>query len=206
METRTYKITSRGKTRIIDVDSSLRNPNRDVLFGDTKEGTAAIRLAPTLRSKGEVAQGAILNSEGDRGGKVWGKRAKWVAYTGPDNSGESAVVAMFDYTENLRHPTWWHARDYGLLAANPFGQHDFEKKPNAHLGDHQLSKGDTLRFRYRILLHHGDIDSAALSDEWANYADVKPKKIWAKGHHARVAYPLEDAVHIDRLTPFFSTH
>jgi len=168
-ETRTYTITSRDKTRTIDIDSTLRNPDGEVVFGDTKEGSAAVRVAPTLRAKGKVAKGVIHNSEGDRGKDAWGKRAQWVAYAGPDGTGEPAVVAMFDHPENLRHPTWWHARDYGLLAANPFGRHDFEGKKDAHLGDYLLKQGDSLRFRYRVLLHHGDMESASIPNEWQEF-------------------------------------
>lgn len=169
-ETRTYTITSRGKTRLIDMKSVLVSPDQDALFGDTKEGTSAIRVAPTLRAKGDIAKGSIINSEGNRNEKAWGKRAAWVAYSGPDSFNEPAVVAMFDHPSNLRHPTWWHARDYGLLAANPFGQHDFERKRDKTLGDYILKKGEPLTFRYRILLHHGDFESAKLEEEWNRYS------------------------------------
>lgn len=170
LETRTYTITARGKTRLIDFESILTSPNQDALFGDTKEGTAAIRVAPTLRFKGKVAKGSIINSEGDQNDEAWGKRAAWVAYSGPDSSNEPAVVAMFDHPSNLRHPTWWHARDYGLLAANPFGRHDFENKKDKHLGDYTLKMGESLTFQYRILLHHGDLASARIPEEWTHYS------------------------------------
>lgn len=169
-ETRTYTITARGDTRLIDVESVLTGVDGDVVFGDTKEGTAAIRVAPTMRLKGKVGKGSILNSNGERDGDAWGKRAAWVAYSGPDPEGKAAVIAMFDHPSNLRHPTWWHARDYGLLAANPFGQHDFEKKKDKHLGDHILKQGDTLTFNYRMLFHQGDLKSAKLAEEWQSYS------------------------------------
>ena len=56
------------------------------------------------------------------------KRAAWVDYWAPID-GKTVGIAIFDHPENPRHPTWWHARYYGLVAANPFGIHDFEKKP-----------------------------------------------------------------------------
>lgn len=174
-EKRTYTITARGETRLIDTVSVLDSPAGDAVFGDTKEGTAAVRVAPTFRTKGKVAKGSIINSNGDRDSDAWGKRAKWVAYSGPDSSGKPAVIAMFDHPSNLRHPTWWHARDYGLLAANPFGRHDFENNNDKHLGDHTLKKGDSLTFRYRILIHAGDIASANLSSEWQAYAGTQAK-------------------------------
>ncbi|MEM9237252.1 MAG: PmoA family protein [Verrucomicrobiota bacterium] len=175
IEQRTYTIHSRGKTRLIDVESVLTGSGGDTLFGDTKEGTSAIRVTPSLRTKGKVAKGRILNSNGERDNDAWGKRAKWVAYSGPDGSGEPAVVAMFDHPSNLRHPTWWHARDYGLLAANPFGQHDFEGKKDKHLGDHVLKADESLTFRYRILLHHGGLESAAIAEAWKAYASEAEK-------------------------------
>lgn len=169
-ESRTYTITARGNTRLIEMKSVLTGVDGDVTFGDTKEGTAAVRVAPTLRTKGEVAKGSILNSNGERNAAAWGKRASWVTYSGPDASGKPAVIAMFDHPSNLRHPTWWHARDYGLLAANPFGQHDFEGKSDKHLGDHVLKSGDSLTFRYLILFHEGDLNSAKIDEVWSSYS------------------------------------
>lgn len=172
-EHRTYTITARENTRTIDVTSVFTAPNADAVFGDTKEGSFALRLAPSLRLKGKAAKGSILNSNGETNKDCWGKRAAWVAYSGPDYSDKPAVVAIFDHPENLRHPTWWHARDYGLVAANPFGQHDFEKKKDKHLGDHTLPKGAMLTFRYRVLLHHGTIDSANVPKEWTRFSKQK---------------------------------
>ena len=55
---------------------------------------------------------------------IWGKRADWVDYYG-NVAGEIVGIAIFDHPKNLRHPTYWHARSYGLLAANPFGLREF---------------------------------------------------------------------------------
>ncbi|MFT4513472.1 MAG: hypothetical protein ACI91B_002175, partial [Planctomycetota bacterium] len=82
---------------------------------------------------------------------VWGQRARWIDDSGVVD-GKPVGVTMMDHPKNLRFPTWWHARTYGLLAANPFGLHDFEKQP-AGTGDFVLKKGDTLSLRYRVLLH-----------------------------------------------------
>ncbi|NNM30729.1 MAG: PmoA family protein [Akkermansiaceae bacterium] len=170
-EDRSYRMVAEGPNRIIDVTSKLTATNGDVVFGDTKEGSFAIRLAPTLRLKGEVAAGHILNSEGEKDGATWGKRARWVAYHGPDETGAPAVVAILDHPSNLRHPTWWHARDYGLLAANPFGRHDFERKKNEpHLGDHTLRKGETLTQKYRLVLHQGTLESARIENSWKDFS------------------------------------
>ncbi|MEE8468642.1 MAG: PmoA family protein [Planctomycetota bacterium] len=139
--------------RWIDFEIALTASDEDVTFGDTKEGTFAMRMHPELRLVGDVAKGSAVNSTGVTGKDVWGKRAAWVHYQG-SVSGKPVGVAMFEHPSNFRHPTWWHAREYGLVAANPFGVHDFERKP-AGTGDHVLAASETLTLRYRVWIHAG---------------------------------------------------
>ncbi|GAA5481522.1 hypothetical protein Hsar01_00731 [Haloferula sargassicola] len=170
-ETRTYQFhRADPETLWIDLTSRLKASDGEVKFGDTKEGTCALRVDRTLRLKGPMAKGGILDSEGRKDDQCWGKRSKWVAFVGPDEQGEPAVVAMFDHPDNLRFPGWWHARDYGLLAANPFGIHDFEKGKAPGSGDFVLKNGDTLTLRYRILLHHGTPQGAKLGACWEDFS------------------------------------
>lgn len=170
-ETRHYEFRRSGSdTLVINLQSNLTATRGDVLLGDTKEGTMALRVDRSLRLKGPLAKGHIADSEGRTDGDCWGKRSKWVAFHGPDEKNEPAVLAILDHPSNLRHPCWWHARDYGLLAANPFGIHDFEGKKDKTLGNHTLAKGDSLEFRYRIILHHGELTSANLEEHWNTFA------------------------------------
>ncbi|MCP3920639.1 MAG: hypothetical protein GY711_34365 [bacterium] len=168
-EVRTYRFSVAENERRIDVRSELRAVADKVVFGDTKEGSFAIRVRPELRLKGdgERAAGTMINAEGVRGKKVWGKRSAWVSYAGTC-AGKTYGITVFDHPENPRHPTWWHARSYGLFAANPFGVHDFEKKP-AGSGDLSLARDEKLVLRYRVLLHAGkrtgdEIGAAAFSE------------------------------------------
>jgi hypothetical protein len=153
--------------RLFDFEITIHASHGDLTLGDTKEGTMAIRLAETMRLKGKVGQGHIVNSEGVRDADTWGKRARWVDYHGPVD-GRQVGVAIFDHPQNPRHPTWWHVRDYGLFAANPFGVHDFEKKP-AGTGNLRIPAGQKLTFRYRFLLHRGDDKQAAIADRYSAY-------------------------------------
>ncbi len=169
-EKRTYAFTSTNTELIIDLTSTL-TALEDITFGDTKEGSLGLRLTPSLRLKGKVAKGSIENSEGHQNKAAWGKRAKWVAYHGPDSQGKASVVTLMDHPSNLRHPTWWHARDYGLLAANPFGQHDFElKKKKPHLGDYLLKKNQSLAQRYRLIIQAGDFDKTTLKNHFQTFS------------------------------------
>ncbi len=150
------------KTLRIDFSSTIVALADEVVFGDTKEGTFAIRTDRTLRVVGKEAKATLTNSNGETNAAAWGKRAKWAAYSGPDEYGQPVVVAILDGPVSFRHPTHWHARDYGLLAANPFGIHDFEGKKDKNLGEFVLKKGDILIFNYTVIIHHGTLESAKL--------------------------------------------
>jgi 23S rRNA G2069 N7-methylase RlmK/C1962 C5-methylase RlmI len=134
----------------------------------------AMRLNESMRleRKKKPAEGHIINSEGVRDGETWGKRANWCDYYGPVD-GKTVGVAIFDHPQNPRHPTWWHVRDYGLFAANPFGEHDFEKLPNKEAGNLKLAAGQDLTFRYRFYLHEGDEKQGKVAEHYAEYLNSK---------------------------------
>ena len=157
-----------GGGTIVDWTIKLIASAGDVTFTDTKEGSFALRLCPSLSIK-ESKEAHITTSEGARDLAAWGARAKWVTYHGPDPKGSPVSVTIFDHPQNLRHPTWWHARDYGLFAANPFGIHDFEKDPDKTRGNHVLQKGRTMTQRYRGLIEAGDPDQAGLAEKFAQF-------------------------------------
>jgi hypothetical protein len=166
-DTRVHRFHVTDSGVMTDFDVTIHASNGDVVFGDTKEGTMAIRLAPTMRLKGPVGNGHIVNSEGQQDDKTWGKRAAWCDYYGPVD-GETVGVAIFDHPDNPKHPTWWHVRDYGLFAANPFGVHDFEGKPES-TGDVKISNGQSLTFRYRLFFHKGDEKQAQVAERYREY-------------------------------------
>lgn len=161
--------------RTIDFEITLTAQEK-VKFGDTKEGTFAIRLAPGLEEphSGAPAQpkrtGLMVDSQGRRGEKqVWGKRADWVDYFGIVD-GEHLGIAILDHPSNPRHPTWWHSRSYGLFAANIFGLHDFENDKSKD-GSLTLEPGEKLTFRYRVVIHPGDVESAHIARLYQEYSN-----------------------------------
>jgi hypothetical protein len=164
---RTLRIYGDTNPRILDFEVSLHAVEGNLTLGDTKEGTLALRLNETMRLKGKVGKGHIINSEGVRDDETWGKRAKWVDYFGPAE-GKLVGVAIFDHPKNPRFPTYWHVRDYGLFAANPFGVHDFEKKPPG-TGAMIIPEGVTMTWRYRIYIHTGDDQEGKVAAAYADY-------------------------------------
>jgi hypothetical protein len=159
-----------GDARFIDFEIAITASAGDVTFGDTKEGTMAIRTRPELNlEQNKLAAGHCVNSEGVTGKGLWGQKARWVDYWAPIN-GKVLGVAVFDHPANLRHPTPWHAREYGLVAANPFGLHDFSKgKEPKNAGDFVLKAGQTQTWRYRFLLHPGDAQAAGVEAAWKKW-------------------------------------
>jgi hypothetical protein len=162
--------------RIIDRVITLTAQDKKVVFGDSKEGALGIRVArqleepskeplvftdeegnptkvPVLDNNGVA--GVYLSSEGKVGEKdAWGTRAKWMTLSG-NVKGEDVVIAIFDHPKNPTYPTYWHARGYGLFAANPFGAKEFTK--GATILNYTLEPGQKSTFRFRILVHSGKL-------------------------------------------------
>jgi len=164
---------SREGERMLDFEITLTASNGPLTFGDTKEGTMALRLAETMRLKGKVGHGHIVTSAGARDDKTWGTRADWCDYYGPVD-GKIVGIAIFDHPSNPRHPTWWHVRDYGLFAANPFGRHDFENLPDKNAGSLVVPAGQSITFRYRFYLHEGNEKQAGVAEEYRDYVGKSP--------------------------------
>jgi hypothetical protein len=178
-----------GNYRIIDRVTTLTAQKDTVIFYDTKEGMMGIRVNRALElpsekpvvlsdkhgNKTEVAKmdntgvtGNYLNSNGVEGLDVWGKRADWVSLYGKIDDKDVAVV-IFDYPDNPGHPSYWHARGYGLFAVNPLGQKTFSKgKEELNLS---LNPGESVTFRYRVLIWSGTINKTKIDKFYQNYMD-----------------------------------
>jgi len=152
--------------RMIDFEATMHAGAYGLVFGDTKEGSFAIRVAETMPFK--KGSGGMLNSEGMRNDQAWGKRARWCDYWGPVD-GTVVGAAIFDHPGNPNHPTWWHARDYGLFAANPFGRHDFESLKDKAAGEVKVPANGKITFRYRVILHPGTAEQADIASKYSLY-------------------------------------
>ncbi len=168
-----------GPARIADLRVALRAKYEDVHFLDTKEGgICSLRLAPEIREKKGThgsGGGLITNSNGQATARrAWGKKAKWVDYS--RIKGQQYGITVFDTPGNLRYPTRWHVRDYGLFTANPFGILCFDKA-SGERGDYDLPKGKELVLRYRLYLHAGDVKAAKVAARYEDYVNP-PKAMW----------------------------
>jgi hypothetical protein len=171
-ETTLFVFMKSGDDYIIDRVSTLEAKVPEVVFKDVKDGMLAIRVSRQLEqpskenskyvdAHGNVTTvppsdvpvtGLYANQEGITGDNVWGKRSKWASLSGKQD-GEEVSVIIIDHPKNPGYPTYWHARGYGLFAANPLGQKVFsEGKEELNM---VLSQGQKAVFRYRIIIHSG---------------------------------------------------
>ena len=171
-ETTHFKFGEEGETRFIDRTTTLK-ALEDVTFKDNKEGMLGMRVTRELElpsdkpavftdaegnetkveaTNNEGVTGDYLGSEGKTGNDVWGTRNDWVRLQG-QIEGDTVAIAILDNKDNVGYPTYWHARGYGLFAANPLGQAIFsEGKKTLNF---KLKKGESVQFKYRILIHDG---------------------------------------------------
>ena len=181
----TIRFRGAPEGRYLDYEVTLKAPaDKPVVFGDTKEGSMAIRLplwmtpphsysGPDRKRVKHEGLGTIINDAGVKNTPTWGKKSTWVDYYAPKD-GKVYGVAMFDHPKNPRHPTWWHVRDYALFAANPFGKHDFENlKDQPKAGNMTIPAGGSVTFRWRLFFHEGDEKTARIAERYKEYAAGK---------------------------------
>jgi hypothetical protein len=185
-----FHFIAKGNIRIIDRKTILTAGEKAVNLPDTKEGMFGIRVArqlelPTVgnvvlynedgttsREKDTLNTGITgnyLSSEGISGEEVWGTRARWMHLFG-NIEDEKISLVICDHPENPNYPTYWHARTYGLFAANPLGVKDFTNGKDSL--NFSISPGQSVTFRYRVIVASGEhlqaVDINELSDEFAS--------------------------------------
>jgi hypothetical protein len=172
-ESTKYIFTGKGDERAIELITKLTALKEDVSFKDNKEGLLGLRLARELehpsdkpekftdangiatdvtKMNNEGVTGVYRSSEGIEGDAVWATRGKWVNLNGKIGN-EPVSVVILDNPKNAGYPTYWHARGYGLFAANPLGQKEFSK--GKEVLDFKLKAGESVVFRYKLLVNSG---------------------------------------------------
>jgi hypothetical protein len=157
-----FTVLARPEGTLLLWDSEFHPEGDDLVFGDQEEMGLGVRVAtPLAVTKG----GRIRDSEGRDGeGQVWGRQSDWCAYGG-DIGGKGVGVVLMPHPGNFRR-SWFHARDYGLLVANPFGRHAFTKGETSRV---VVKQGETLRLRFGVLVYGGG--AGVPTDPAASYRD-----------------------------------
>jgi len=187
-EATTFRFVAGENRRVVDRETTLTAVDGAVDLADDKEGLCGVRVRRGLehptdepvtltdRHGGETtvdpgdddeASGEYRTSEGVRGVDAWGTRAEWVRLAGTVE-GDPVSVTLMDHPDNVGHPTGWHARGYGLFAANPLGRAVFTD--GAERLDYGLDDGGSTTLRYRLALDDGVPDVDALERRYGAFA------------------------------------
>jgi Family of unknown function (DUF6807) len=178
-------------SRTIDRITRLTAMKAPVVFGESKEGVLGIRVARGLEQpsnapdvftdangqatktkvvNNEGVTGSYVGSDGKTGDAVWGTRGPWTMLKG-QVEGEEVTLAILDHPGNPGHPTYWHARGYGLYAANNLGQNAFDpKQPEVK---RTLAPGESMTFRHRVMIVSGPVEPARMNSEHQKFAAEK---------------------------------
>jgi hypothetical protein len=178
-------------SRTIDRITRLTAMKEPVVFGESKEGVLGIRVARGLEqpsnapevftdangqaSKTKVVNnegvtGSYVGSDGKTGDAVWGTRGPWTMLKGKVE-GEEVTLAILDHPGNPGYPTYWHARGYGLYAANNLGQNAFDpKQPEVK---RTIAPGESMTFRHRVMIVSGPVEPARMNAEHKKFASEK---------------------------------
>ena len=178
-------------TRTIDRTTTLTAAGEKVVFEDTKDGMLGMRVARQLEQPSTTPEvftdvagratavpvldntgitGSYLTSEGKKGDAAWGTRGRWTTLSG--KIGEDPItIGIIDHPKNPGYPTYWHARGYGLFAANPLGQKVFSNgKETLNL---TLAPGASTTFRYRIIIVDGSAGADRMEREFQAFSSVQ---------------------------------
>ncbi len=167
-ETRTITVKPMAEGWLLVLDCDLAASVCPITFGDTKEGSMGVRVNDQLT---ERKGGVLTNDQGKQKEKnLWGRQARWCDYSGKVD-GEEVGIAIFDAPSNSVQACW-HARGYGLLAANPFGRQRSrfpDRKGQTDLV--KLDKGEHLKLRYGVYVHTGDVESGKVAEAFTAFAE-----------------------------------
>ncbi len=184
-ENTTFIFSGTEHERVIDRITTLTALENDVSMKDNKEGFIGIRVARELEhpadkpekftdASGNPTDVPVLNnegvtgwynsSEGAEGHDVWGTRAKWMNLSG-EIKGENIAIAIFDHPNNVGYPSYWHARGYGLYAANPLGQEAMsEGKETLNF---VLKANESVTFKHRVIIYTGkQVDKQQINEDF----------------------------------------
>lgn len=178
-ETRTIHLYDLGPTQLLVLNIDLDASVAPITFADTKEGALGVRVRDSVTT--EKGKGTLTNADGKTGeGKAnniakagcWGLKSAWCDYSGPVE-GKEAGIAIFADPSNP-FPSCWHARGYGLMAANPFGRAKSGFPDMAGNKDLvKLAKGEHLKLRYGILLHDGKVKDGKVAEAYETFVKLK---------------------------------
>ncbi len=188
-ETTRFVFHAGPNSRAVDRITTLTALDRPVVFKDNKEGVLGLRVRRELEQPADKPEiytdasgkptavakldntgvtGQYRSSEGKTGDAVWGTRARWTTLAGKVGT-EDVTLAILDHPKNAGHPTYWHARGYGLFAANPLGQEALSGGKDKL--NFTLEPKQSVTFRHRLLILSGPTAPAEIEKQYSRFVE-----------------------------------
>ncbi len=142
----------------IDFDVTLEML-MDVIIEKTNHSLFSGRMDADLAV---INGGTMINSNGEKGEKeTFGKKAAWIDFYGKRGDKQEGMAIM-QHPSNEWYPAPWFTRDYGFFSPTPmyWPQNDKETV---------LKKGQTVKLKYRVLVHSGDTSNAKIAEQFEKY-------------------------------------
>jgi len=167
-----YTIVARENYYLLIYDSTISSDESDLVFGDDEEYGLGIRVQTPIE---ERYGGQILNADGLKGAEnLYGKASDWCDYSGVIDDTLIGMTVMPD-PKNFRQ-SWYHARDYGLIAANPFGR---KKVAGLDRQDVLVKKGEKFHLGFAVAIYSAPkgskIDRNAMYQDYVKAIGAEPK-------------------------------
>ncbi len=132
----------------------------DVEIERTNHSLFSARMDPDLAV---INGGNMVNAQGEQGEKeTFGKASAWMDYYGSRGDFNEGL-AVLQHPENAWFPAPWFTRDYGFISPTPMYWPEDEEQGT------QLSKGQKVILRYRVLIHKGTTQEAKIAEAYDRY-------------------------------------
>jgi len=161
-ETRQISVTLlEGKEWLLIIDSTFAAKDKPLTLGKTPFGFIGVRMAKTIGVND--GGGRIHNSEGGVNEKdIFWKKARWVDYSGPIETGKIEGVTLFDHPDNPNHPSNFHVRNDGWMGASL-----------THEGPREITPDKPLHLRYGLYIHNDTKSEDPIEAMWKRFSEMR---------------------------------
>jgi len=143
--------------RLIDFEITLK-PLVDIEILKTNHALFSARVVPELCVK---SGGTLINAQGKTTEKgTFGLNSPWCDYSGT-RDGVTEGIAILQNPANRWFPSKWFTRDYGFFSPTPMYWLEG--------GRLELPKGETLKLKYRVVVHTGDVEQSQIAGKFEQY-------------------------------------
>jgi hypothetical protein len=143
---------------LIELQTTLTPVADRLEFGRTNFGFLAVRVAKSISEF--FGGGRLTDSEGRTGEPaIFGKKARWMDYSGPVGNGLDEGITYFDHPTNPDHPAHWHVRADGWMGASV-----------CFAGPKLTTKDAPLTLRYLLHAHAGRYDADRANRRFVQFA------------------------------------